>query len=129
MGRAIIKSLSDRSTVRAATNDPTVHAMFDDLVDHAEKRGWKTIFTKSHTASVQFHKDHPKGTYRHSFIVNTTRINFYLRVHALRIDPTATERAQKAFADVQPNVNQTGETTIKLRTVAEARRAAEMYLS
>jgi hypothetical protein len=103
--------------------------MFDSVVDHAVRHGWRTIFTKSATSGVQFHKDHAMGTYRHSFIVNADSLRFYLRPPALKIDPTATGWAEANFDDVKSNANQRQETTIALRTVDEAQRAAAKFLS
>ena len=128
LGRAIIKSLSDLQSVRAHSKDPTVHAMFDKLLSHAERHGWTMVFTKSKTAGVQFHKEHSKGSYRHSFIVNANALNFYLRPPALRIDHLASRRAEEAFEHVKPAANRAGETTVQLRSVADAQRAAEMFL-
>jgi len=127
--RKIVKSLSDRSSVRSKSSDPTTGAMFDAIVDHAEQNGWETIFTKAGTAAVQFHKPHAKGSYRHSIIVNLDSLNFYLRPPALLIDPNASAWAQDNFAEVKIDANAQNETTIKLRSVADAQRAAKKFLN
>jgi hypothetical protein len=110
--------------------DLATRAAYLQLLLAAERQGLKSSCNNGHVHAARVHDR--AGRYVFSWSANRAHLLFYLRQPALDVRDTLPEEAQTVFAERPTrsgrprfNVNNGGETTIRIETLDDARALAD----